>query len=150
MDNINNKERELSDQECHDLRLAYDKLIEAIKTSKNIQWSVTRYVLLLVGAIIALKKLFGEIACIEKSILFISTIILGLMGSYCLYSFQKDVTNYRDKAEKVQNKLSKPFRDAIPTPQEYTGFSYKIQFLFLFYGTIWAGVIFAGWFIYRV
>ncbi len=139
MEESNNKTIELSDW------IAYYKiLVEDIQYAKNQQWRLTYYIVLLLAAIIGLSELF-KTKSILQIILLIAAVLLGILGTYFLNKFQKDLTRYRENIGKVRNKFFGDLQEISRFEPAEGNPTYYVSFLSLLIGVIWVSVFFVVW-----
>ena len=81
-----------------DARTIYANLTEDIRFTKRQQWLVVYYCLILLGAILYLRKEF----CIPKTyeinlMLSIISVLIGFLGCCAIFKFQNSLAEYRKK-----------------------------------------------------
>ena len=155
MKNMNDKN---SKTEAEELRMLYQITIDDIRYAKRQQWAITYYGLLLITGILGFYKLIQSsktnIACFEKGILFALAVLIALMGTWILCTFQKSLCEYRERLVRIINKkenFSKKFKDALgDISRDYTSFYYYFgSIVFPFILILWIAAGFVFWIFYR-
>jgi hypothetical protein len=125
--------------------LSYHRLlVDDIKYAKSQQWRLAYYTLLLLAAVIGLSKALDSGPEV-KIILFITSVLLAVAGTYFLRKFQKDLTRYRQNISKVREKFPNDLREIATYEPAEGAPTYYADFLHLLIGVIWAAVIFVAW-----
>jgi hypothetical protein len=82
----------------------YQLLIEDVRYAKSQQWRLCYYILLLLGAVFGLSRVFGQKSEIII-VLFIISVILAIAGTHFLLKFQRDLKRYRENIKNVRDKF---------------------------------------------
>jgi hypothetical protein len=82
----------------------YQILIEDVRYAKSQQWRLCYYILLLLGAVFGLSRVFGQKSEIII-VLFIISVILAIAGTHFLLKFQRDLKRYRENIKNVRDKF---------------------------------------------
>lgn len=122
----------------------YQILIEDARYAKNQQWRLCYYVLLLLVAVIGLSRALGQKPEVT-TILFTTSVILAIAGTYFLLKFQKDLRRYRQTIGNVRDKFPEDLQELVRYKPAEGESTYYVDFLYLSIGVIWAGAIFVGW-----
>ena len=139
MNQLNNHKTKLSDW------LTYHKiLIDDIQYAKNQQWRLAYYTILLLAAVFGLSKVLITNSVIVN-ILFLIAILLGVVGTYFLLKFQKDIKRYRQNIGKVRENFPEDLYHIAKFEKAEGKPTYYASFLILMIGVIWAGVFIVGW-----
>ncbi len=122
----------------------YQILIEDVRYVKNQQWRLCYYTLLLLVAVIGLWGALGQMPKV-RVILFTTSVILAIVGTYFLLKFQKDLRRYRQTIGNVRDKFPDDLQELVRYKPAEKDSTYYTDFLCFLIGVIWAGVIFVGW-----
>ncbi len=122
----------------------YQILIDDVKYTKNRQWQISYYtMILLAAAIIGLSTALNQKPI--QIILFIISGLLAAVGTYILVRFQKDLRRYRENITKVRLRFPGGLKEIASYKPAEEDKSYYVNILYIQIGTIWVSVVFVGW-----
>jgi hypothetical protein len=131
-----------------DLWNLYKIIIDDIRFSKQQQWKIFYYGLVLHGSIIGFSQII-KLTCIKACLLTIFSLLGCILCIYYINHYNYDMRTYRKRLSKVQNDFSKYTKGIFgELPKNYTELSYNLPILIPVYMILFIGFIFVVWYLF--
>jgi len=143
MSNYNNRKGE-------ELRLGYKIAQEDILFTKNQQWRITNYCLLIIVALIGFYKYQSvHIDSCGKKVLGVLSCITAAYGTILLIIFQHKLANYRKRLTDITENFTSKFKQYYKESKSYEKFRYNLMsFVLPLIVSLWVGAFFVIWVLY--